>query len=379
MFDRSKFLDIEPYDRQDAEAACQRLKSHPEYIYALATALYPEVSEEAYARRKAFTAGVLARLDEVHGYDDFQKKITCGVFLEAILEHTVDEFTYSGIQENLDPDESYLFISNHRDIVLDCALLDLALYRSGYPICEMAIGDNLLSNSFIEDIFKLNGAIIVKRDLPVREKYLETVRLSEYFVERIASGKSVWVAQKSGRSKDGLDVTHPSIVKMLHLAKKREGVPFSEVIRNCHIVPVAVSYEYDPNDISKAREEVVTMHNDGDYRKGRYEDVFSMIRGLREYKGDVHITFGKPLRDEYANADDVAREIDRQIHLGYRLCDTNWFCYDYLNGSSENAAQYADLDKDAFLSRFGHLNEEVRTFIINSYANPVRSRLEELR
>ena len=378
MFDRSKFLDIEPYDKEAAEAACQRLKSHPEYIYALASALYPEVSDESYAARKAFVAGVLAHLDEMHGYDDFQKKITCGVFLEAILEHTVDEFSYSGITEHLDPEKSYLFISNHRDIVLDCALLDLALYRSGYPICEMAIGDNLLSNSFIEDIFKLNGAIIVKRDLPVREKYLETVRLSEYFVEKIASGKSVWVAQKSGRSKDGIDVTHPSIVKMLHLAKKREGVPFTEVIKGCRIVPVAVSYQYDPNDVSKAREEVVTMHNDGDYRKGRFEDVFSMIRGLREYKGDVHISFGEPLVADYANADEVAREIDRQIHLGYRLCDTNWFCYDQVNGTRENEDRYASLDQDAFLSRFSHLNDEVRTFILNSYANPVRSRLAEL-
>ena len=165
MFDRSKFLDIEPYGTsQEAEAACSRVRQHPEFVFALATALFPGADEASYAQRKWFTGAVLSRLEEVHCYDDFQKKITCDVFLDnVILKYTVGDFSYNG-QEKLDPKQSYLFVSNHRDIVLDCALLDLALFRSGVPICEMAIGDNLLTNSFIEDIFKLNGAIIVKSD-----------------------------------------------------------------------------------------------------------------------------------------------------------------------------------------------------------------------
>lgn len=376
MFDRSKFIDIEPYDGAECEAACRRLKEHPEYVYALATGLFPGVGEEVNRQRMGFTGAVLQRLDEVHSYDDFQKKITCDVCLETLLKTSVTGFTYSG-QEKLDPERSYLFISNHRDIVLDCALLDLALYRSGLPICEMAIGDNLLANPFIADVFKLNGAIIVKRDLPFREKYLETLRLSEYFVEKIASGKSIWVAQKSGRSKDGLDVTHPSIVKMLHLAKKREGVCFEEVIKACHIVPVAVSYEYDPNDIAKAREEVLTQAN-GSYNKGKVEDVVSMIRGLREFKGRIHISIGDELTGDWHSPEEVAAEIDRQIHLNYHLMDTNWFCYDQLNGDDANRDKYPDFDGKAFLDRYAVLNDEVRTFILNSYANPVRSRLAQL-
>ena len=223
----------------------------------------------------------------------------------------------------------------------------------------------------------VNGAIIVKRDLPFREKYLETLRLSEYFVEKIASGKSIWVAQKSGRSKDGLDVTHPSIVKMLHLAKKREGVGFEEVIKACHIVPVAVSYEYDPNDIAKAREEVLTQAN-GSYNKGKVEDVVSMIRGLREFKGRIHISIGDELTGDWHSPEEVAAEIDRQIHLNYHLMDTNWFCYDQLNGDEANRDKYPDFDGKAFLDRYAVLNDEVRTFILNSYANPVRSRLAQL-
>lgn len=373
MFDRSKFLDIEPYNREESEAACQRLKQNPQFIYALANAMYPGLDEATYAKRVAFVKGVLSRLDDVHGYDDFQKSITCGVFLESIISDTIDGFTFSGL-ENLDAGKSYLFISNHRDIVLDCALLDLALYRSGKGLCEMAIGDNLLANKAVEDIFKLNGAIIVKRDLPVREKYLETIRLSEYFVEKIASGKSIWVAQKSGRSKDGLDLTHPSIIKMLFLSNRRKGISFADTIRSCHIVPVAVSYEYDPNDIAKAREEVITIEN-GEYNKSSHEDVFSMIRGLRGYKGRVHISVGSELTGEYADPESVAAELDRQIHSDYMLWPTNWFSYDMLCGNEENSDKYEGFDKAAFLSRFAHLNESVRDFILNSYANPVRSAL----
>ncbi len=152
-------------------------------------------------------------------------------------------------------------MSNHRDIVLDCALIDFALDRGGGKmLCEMAIGDNLLTNQFITDLFKLNGGVTVKRTLPMREKYLESIRLSAYFVELITEeNKSIWVAQKSGRAKDGFDVTTPAIIKMLHLSQKKKGISFSDVVNNCHIVPVAVSYEYDPCDLIKAGEEVTRL------------------------------------------------------------------------------------------------------------------------
>lgn len=372
MFDRTKYLDIAPYDEQGCAEACKRLKACPEIIYAISQAVYPEATEENFALRRKFVADVMGRLDAVKSYDDFQKNITSGVFLPAVLERSCSGFTFSGA-EKLEPNKSYLYISNHRDIVLDCALTDLALYRSGVQLCEMAIGDNLLANQLVEDIFKLNGAIVVKRNLPVREKYLETVRLSGYFVERLRSGKSIWVAQKSGRSKDGLDQTQPAVVKMLHLSCKKE-ISFPDLVRQCSIVPVSVSYEYDPNDIQKAREEVMTLAN-GSYAKGKNEDVFSMIRGLRGRKGQVHIAFGDVLDGEYPNAEAAAAEIDRQIHLNYKLFPVSWFCYDMLSGSDANKDKYQDFDSEAFLASYAHLNSDVRGFILNSYANPVRSRL----
>ncbi len=173
----------------------------------------------------------------------------------------MNKFSFDGLQKIKD-DQAYLFMSNHRDIVLDCALIDFALDRGGGKmLCEMAIGgDNLLTNQFITDLFKLNGGgVTVKRTLPMREKYLESIRLSAYFVELITEeNKSIWVAQKSGRAKDGFDVTTPAIIKMLHLSQKKKGISFSDVVNNCHIVPVAVSYEYDPCDLIKAGGEEVT-------------------------------------------------------------------------------------------------------------------------
>ena len=166
---------------------------------------------------------------------------------------------------------------------------------------------------------------------------------------------------------------------MLYLDRKREGVSFADVIKTCRIVPVAVSYEYDPNDISKAREEVATISK-GHYEKKKNEDVFSMIRGLRLWKGNIHISFGTPLTDRaYTSAEDVAAEGDRQIHSMYRRCDTHWVSYDYVSGNEDNRDKYEGFDSQAFLTRYSHLNSEVRSFILNSYANPVRSYLEAVR
>lgn len=370
MFDRTPYLDIAPYDTAESDAAVARILAHPEYLWAFANALIQGEGEEVQAKRSAFVSYVENVLQSVHSYDDFQKKITAGMFIPSILKGSVNNFSISGA-ENLSPDDSYLFVSNHRDIVLDCALLDYALLSKNLPLCEMAIGDNLLTNQFITDLFKLNGGIVVKRDLPMREKYLETIRLSEYFVDRIESGKSIWVAQKSGRSKDGLDITHPAIIKMLYLSKKKSGISFADLIRKCHIVPVAVSYEYDPNDINKGREEVA-IQKKGSYEKKPLEDLISMLRGLRKAKGNIHISFGTPLTGEYANPDEAAAEIDRQIHTMYRLWPSNCFAYDYLENTDEFSEVYKDFDTEAFISRYAHLDEDVRSFVLNSYANPVR-------
>ncbi len=368
----TKYKDIAPYRGQDVRDAITRILENKDAIYKILASLGPAESAEQQkqlAQNAAYIAGIL---EKVETYDDFQRHIAAGIFIPAIIQKSMHAFTYSGT-EHTKKDTSYLFMSNHRDIVLDCALIDMALLQGDRMLCEMAIGDNLLTNQFITDLFKLNGGVTVKRTLPMREKYLESIRLSSYFVELITEeNKSIWVAQKSGRAKDGLDVTTPAIIKMLHLSQKSKGRRFSDVVNTCRIVPVAVSYEYDPCDLLKAGEEVARIKS-GEHTKKRYEDLISISRGMKGYKGNVHIAFGKPLQGDFENSDQVARLIDRQIHQLYKLWPTNLFAYDYLEGTDMFAPSYQDFDREAFLYRFKGAREDVRLYALNAYANPVRS------
>ena len=369
--DRKKYEDIEPYRGERFEKAKANLMARKEFIGAFAYMLSGDFSSV-----EPMVKAIERSLLDVHSYDDFQHKVTAGYFIPAIIDKTTTGFSVSG-GEKLQKDKGYLFISNHRDIILDCTLLDYALKSMNLPLCEMAVGDNLMVNQMVEDLFRMNGGIIIKRNLPMREKYLESIRISEYFVETVSEeNKSIWVAQKSGRSKDGKDLTQSAIIKMLYLSKKREGYSFSELMKKCNIVPVAISYQYDPNDINKGREEVTKEHNDGKYEKKKYEDIISMVKGLRCQKGNVHVSIGDPLDGEYNSPEEVAEAIDRQIHLNYHLFDTNYLSYDVLEGGERFKDFYSSLDKDEFLSRFSHLSEDVRSFVLNTYANPVRMMLQ---
>ena len=369
--DRTKYEDIQPYRGERFEKAKVNLMDKKEFIGAFAYMLTGN-----FASIEPMVGAIEKALVDVHSYDDFQHKVTAGFFIPAILENSTTGFSVSG-GDNLDKNKGYLFISNHRDIILDCTLLDYALKQKNLPLCEMAVGDNLMVNQLVEDLFRMNGGIIIKRNLPMREKYLESIRISEYFVETVSEeNKSIWVAQKSGRSKDGRDLTQSAIIKMLYLSKKKEGCSFSELIKKCNIVPVAISYQYDPNDINKGREEVTKEHNDGKYAKKKYEDIISMVKGLRCQKGQVHVSIGNPLEGEYNTPEEVAAAIDREIHLNYRLFDTNYLAYDVLEGGDRFKDHYATLDRNEFLSKFAHLSEDVRSFVLNTYANPVRMMLE---
>ena len=369
--DRTKYEDIQPYRGERFEKAKVNLMDKKEFIGAFAYMLTGN-----FASIEPMVGAIEKALVDVHSYDDFQHKVTAGFFIPAILENSTTGFSVSG-GDNLDKNKGYLFISNHRDIILDCTLLDYALKQKHLPLCEMAVGDNLMVNQLVEDLFRMNGGIIIKRNLPMREKYLESIRISEYFVETVSEeNKSIWVAQKSGRSKDGRDLTQSAIIKMLYLSKKKEGCSFSELIKKCNIVPVAISYQYDPNDINKGREEVTKEHNDGKYEKKKYEDLISMVKGLRCQKGQVHVSIGNPLEGEYNTPEEVAAAIDREIHLNYRLFDTNYLAYDVLEGGDRFKDHYATLDRNEFLSKFAHLSEDVRSFVLNTYANPVRMMLE---
>ncbi len=369
--DFEKYNDIAPYRGDDFKQAIERLKEKREFLGAFAYVM----SGNDFQGMTQILNHINSSLDKVNSYSEFQKFITAGLFIPTILNKTTTKFSVSGA-ENLDAEKGYLFISNHRDIVLDCMLLDYALLINGKPFCEMAVGDNLMANKFVEDLFRVNGGIIIRRELPMREKYLESIRVSEYFVDIVSEeNQSIWVAQKSGRSKDGIDTTQSAIIKMLYLSRKGSGVSFPDLIKKVNIVPVAISYQYDPNDINKGREEIIKSAT-GTYEKKKYEDLISMVKGMRCQKGEVHVSIGKPLTGVYETPEDVALEIDRQIHTGYHLFNTNYIAYDYLENTDRFADKYDGLNPEEFISRYKHLSEDVRSFVLNSYANPVRSYLK---
>ncbi|MCR5760627.1 MAG: 1-acyl-sn-glycerol-3-phosphate acyltransferase [Sphaerochaetaceae bacterium] len=374
------FRDISPYEGEDFEKAVERLRNYPQ-LTDYFTDVISRHSRIVNKWKSFHTKNLLKNeLKYVKNYDDFQKNITSDIFLSLIVSSSIDEFSFDGISEL--EDKPHIYISNHRDIVLDTALLDLALYESDRTLCEMVIGDNLLVNQFATDMFKVNGAITVKRTAAsASELREETLRLSRYMLYALLEKKkSLWIAQKSGRSKDGLDITSTAIPKMLYLAAREQKMSFSEFLKEVSIVPVAISYQYDPCDVSKGQSEIRKLREEGCYnvyKKKKYQDVLELVRGLRLYKGNVHIQVGKPLDSSITSANEAAREIDRQIHLNYKLWDTNYYCWDNVNNSNVFEKYYEDMNTKKFNRKYRKFNQDVIDYVYKEYANPVQSFLNE--
>ncbi len=377
------FRDIAPYEGQDFDDAISRLLQYPQLLNNFTDIISRH--NVVVNKWKSFHAKKILShlLSHVHNYTEFQEFITCDCFLDMIESSSIDEFTFGGIEE-LGEDRPHIYISNHRDIVLDTALLDLALYRSERIKCEMVVGDNLLVNQFTTDMFKVNGAITVKRSTSsAAELRAETMRLSRYMRHAVENkGISLWIAQKSGRSKDGIDNTSTAIPKMLYLAYREDGISFSDFLKRASIVPVAISYQHDPCDVTKSEAQIRKLKEEGVYNvyvKKKYADVLDLVRGLRMKKGNVHIQVGTPIDgDVISDPRAATREIDRQIHLNYRLWDTNYFAYDLITGGTRFIDRYADMNTKSFEKTYKHLKPEVRDMVYRNYANPVFSMLKEI-
>jgi len=317
--------------------------------------------------------GLWRRLRRIKTIEQFQSKIIIDRVLEYVLKKTVDSVTSSG-DEKHDPDTPYLYISNHRDIVLDSALLNYVMIRKGKRIAEIAFGDNLLMNDFVSDLIRINRSFIVRRDLPVRERAKAALTLSRYIGYTLEIGHSIWRAQREGRAKDGNDSTNPAVIKMLYLAPRREDIEFNEFVSRLNIVPVAVSYEFDPCDVLKARE-LYRKEKYGTYRKRQGEDLLSMYRGLSGWKGRIHIAFGNLVRGHFSNAGELAAEIDKEIHRCYHLWPSNFMARDELAGSKSEGQTYSAEDVTGFMQRFRRESREVRNIAPQIYANAVLNQL----
>ncbi len=374
----TEFDEIRPFHDSEVSAVIEELCNEP-YFVRMIPALFPNVPVDT----------VIAKLKAVRSIESFQTDFIIP-FLDNIIKIATYGVTASGL-ENLDPKQSYLFITNHRDIVLDSAFLNVKLHEAGFNTTEIGIGDNLLIYEWITDLVKLNKSFIVKRGLPVRRMMEASETLSAFIRHSIVEQKqNIWLAQREGRSKDGNDQTQGSVLKMLNLSGRAQSVV--ENIKELNIVPVSISYEYDPCDYLKAYQ-FQQKRDNPDYKKSQREDLTHMSMGIYGKKGHVHFTFGTPIANEISQITDpnknvqvqaIADIIDKQIHLNYKLWPGNYLAYDLLNGNNQFADKYVAEDKSNFLhyinEHISRLEDPDRDFIyetiLRMYANPVSNMLK---
>ena len=377
----SQFDDIRPYHDSEVPAVIARLIADPEFIDLLLSRRAPLLAKICpWLLRPLLRRALLKAAANMHTVDDLQRYLT--VSLKALLEKTTDGYSVSGL-EKLDPEKSYLFLSNHRDIAMDPAMVNIALVDAGMDTLRIAIGDNLLRKPFASDLMRVNRSFIVKRSvIGRREKLNELKKLSAYIRHSICQDTtSIWIAQREGRAKDGQDRTETALLKMLALSRGEEQ-NFAQAIGELSVVPVAISYEYDPCDIDKGRE-LFAKQMGQDYIKQEFEDLDTIQKGFVGYKGRIHVAFGDPVDDQFESADELAAAIDKQIYSHYKLFPSNIAACQMLGKTEglERAKQlWPDCDwftaEASFQSRLNAAPRDYRAIITESYAAPVLNYLQ---
>ena len=375
MADSSEFGSISPYNDEEAVEALQKVANHPA-VLAISEYLFPD--EKMTYLRDA--------LKEVHSIDEFQEAVM-NKAVNWCIDHTIHNFSYDGISYIKGMRGKFLAMSNHRDIILDPAITQSVFFRNGVPLTEICVGDNLIKQSkTVEYLLRSNRMIKVIRGISARELYLSSQVLSKYIRQTITSGKaSIWLAQRQGRTKDGIDTTEQGLLKMLDMSGEKS---FKENFMELNIIPLSISYEYEPCDIRKAREILISKTQK--YVKSHDEDMHSIVMGIRQEKGNVHLNFGLPLTEaeiEMASKYDkndryqaIRNAVDKRVIAGYHLWKTNYIAYDLVNHSYKYSDLYKPEDVEAFTAYTEHkldkverkLNrEELRGIFLGIYANPV--------
>lgn len=319
--------------------------------------------------------------DDIHSVFDFQSKLTAP-FLLAVQQASMRSRTISGI-EHLSG--RHLFICNHRDIVLDPCFVNMAFYENGIETCEVAIGSNLVKRQITDYLFKLNRSFIVHREGNPRELYQHSVNLSNYIKDLIGNDEaSVWLAQREGRAKDGNDNTQQGVVKMLSMAKEGDLI---EHFKSLNIVPITITYEFDPCDILKTQEFIEKQHNP-DFKKTFKQDVQNMLIGIQGNKGRTHFHFDAVLNEQLETLtakrpkeqlSAITALLDKVIQGNFRLFEINYIAHDILSNASTYQDKYTKADyafyKKEFEEKLSIFNESdyesAKQYLLGIYANPV--------
>lgn len=357
------FDDIRPYRDHEVVDIIQRLINERELQVAIASLVAPKWYRYLPALSCFVVKQYLARrVKKITSVDDLQLEVA--KYLRQLLKTTTKGFSYHGLA-NLDLTKPALFISNHRDIVLDAALVNLALFENGGSTVEAAVGDNLLHRPWVADLMRLNKSFVVKRGEKSKRAMLQASKqLSAYIHHTITeSQQNIWIAQREGRAKDGVDRTNAALISMLLLNKDKE-TSIEDYLKQLNIVPVAISYEYDPCDQDKAKE-LAAKAATGVYQKAEGEDLRSITQGIVGQKGKIHLEFGQPVRGNFDSSKAIAHAIDQQIIQLYKLFDSNISAYQHLTNEGQVNAN-ATIDK-----RLTALSSEQQHWLLTMYANPV--------
>lgn len=378
----SEFKDIAPYTDSQYNTKIKQLAGEPGFEHALRFIMpdvdYPELVD---------------KFNSVDNLDDFQRKIA-GPVLEYLAKRTTAGVSISGM-ENVKDNVSCTFISNHRDIVLDASFLNLCFIREHKPITQIAIGNNLLIYDWIKDLVRLNRCFIVKRDVRPLQALAAARELSSYIHYTVnCRHESVWIAQREGRAKDSNDITQESLLKMLTLGCEKDT---RESLMQLNILPVSISYEYDPNDYLKVKE-FLLRRRDPDFKKSQHDDLFSMETGILKFKGHVHFTINTPVNNVLGKCEATDRNtvihtvreaIDNEIHRGYRIFPINYIAYDKLNDTDRFASFY-NAEQENEVSEYFERQEAridvsditaeersyIREMFLTMYANPLINKME---
>lgn len=376
----NEFTDISPYTDAEAVEALGKLADHPAVV-EVSKAIFPD-KEPEFLRKI---------LKSVKSIDEFQI-LVMNKAVEWVLSTTAHNFSYDGIGNLKKINGKFLAMSNHRDIILDPAITQVVLYRNAIPMTEIAVGSNLLTNKYIEYLIRSNRMIKVIRGINARQLYLSSQVLSKYIRECITSGRSsIWIAQREGRAKDGIDTTEQGLLKMLDMSGTAD---FTTNFEELNIVPLSISYEYEPCDILKARERLISRTQK--YVKGSREDLISIMTGIEQQKGNIHLNIGSPLTHDEIEAASCCNKNDRyqairhavdvRIIEGYKLWKTNYIGYDMVNHIFKYRDKYTPEDVAQFTDYVEHQLDKVekslcradlRDIFLRIYANPVVS-LENL-
>lgn len=371
-----KFDAIRPYYDAEVNDAIQKIVHHP-MMKALMDFTFPDVPDEEWAEQ----------LKRTHSIRDFQ----CNFIYQSVrkvLERSSDGLTTSGF-EKLEPNTSYLFISNHRDIILDTSLLNTSLFEHGLVMTASAIGDNLVQKTFLLMLSKLNRNFLVQRSLTPRELLMSSKLMSEYIGQLLLrENRSVWIAQREGRTKDGNDMTQQGVLKMIGMGS--DEVELMDYFRKLKIVPVSISYEYDPTDALKMPR-LLAEANSEKYIKEKNEDFITLLSGIMGQKKRIHIHVGDILDTEidtikrdFDNSNKqiqaLAQVIDDSILSSYKLWPTNFIAYDLLHKTNTFADRYTENEKSVFERRLEMRIDEENPVAFQGflamYANPVINKMK---